>query len=119
MYWDGALGSRPVKLTVVCPKVAWAKFSWLAKSAGDGVKLSACWVSGNTYGTLWRWLHQVFISTGVKKRPKAEWKTRPCGRACENPKRGATLWVLGYFRPFGKPFCPPIKIEGAVKIGSI
>src|SRR6266851_5577754 len=102
-----------VKLTVVCPSTACPKLKLLASTVADGVKLSLCCVSGNTYGTLWRWLHQVFMSTGVKKIPNAAWKTRPCpGKACDKPKRGAKLCVFGYLRPRGFPFCPPTKTDG-------
>src|SRR5215467_10760540 len=70
----GACGSKVVKLTVVVPRTAGLKLSEvcamaaLSREAG-GLKLSNCCVSGKTYGTLWRWLHQVFKSTGVKKIP--------------------------------------------------
>ena len=50
-----------MKLTVVAGKVpvpntGVPKFIPVLKSAAGGVKLSACCVSGKTYGTLWRWL---------------------------------------------------------------
>src|SRR6266478_7937046 len=102
-----------VKLTVVCPSTACPKLKLLASTVADGVKLSLCWVSGNTKGTLWRWLHQVFMSTGVKKIPNAECTTSPnLGMACEKPKRGAKLCLFGYFSPCGNPFCPPTNTEG-------
>src|SRR5882762_632537 len=73
-YCAGAWGSNAVKLTVVgvsapVPRTGVPKFMPVLKRAAGGVKLSACCVSGKTYGTLCRWLHQVFRSTGVKKIP--------------------------------------------------
>src|SRR5215472_8856357 len=69
MYCAGACASNAVKLTVVAGKVpvpstGVPKFMPVWYRAVGGVKLSACCVSGNTYGTLWRWLHHVFWSTG-------------------------------------------------------
>src|ERR1700704_5078641 len=75
-YCAGACGSNVVKLTVVAPRTAGLKLrdfcaaAALSKAAG-GLKLSNCCVSGKTKGTLWRWLHQVLRSTGVKKMPYA------------------------------------------------
>src|SRR6267378_4367634 len=73
-YCAGAWESNAVKLTVVgvsapVPRTGVPKFMPVLKRAAGGVKLSACCVSGKTYGTLCRWLHQVFRSTGVKKNP--------------------------------------------------
>src|SRR5512133_869346 len=102
MDCDGACGSIAVKLTVVLPSTGGAKLKPEERIPGEGTKLSLCWVSGKTNGTLWRWLHQVFMSTGVKKRPKAPWKTSPRdGTAWEIPRRGAKLCRFGYFSPSG------------------
>src|ERR1700735_5310346 len=105
MYCGAGLVCMPVKLTTVVPSTAGAKLKVLM----EGVKLSLWFVSGNTYGTLCRWLHQVFMSTGVKNIPYAACHTSPIEpKLCANPNLGAKLALLGYIKPFGYPFCPPI-----------
>src|SRR5882757_3157023 len=80
IYCGAGFVGIAVKLTTVVPSTAGAKSSVLI----DGVKLSLWFVSGNVYGTLCRWLHHVFMSTGVKKIPYAAWSTSPLfGILCE------------------------------------
>src|SRR5687768_18402278 len=80
---------------------------------GAGMKLSLCCVSGKTNGTLCRWLHHVFISTGVKKIPNAACSTIPClCKLWEIPTRGAKLSLLELLNPSGNPCCPPMNTEG-------
>src|SRR5439155_27390992 len=81
MYWGELCGSNEAKLTLVFPRMGEPKSNpWRL-----GLKLSLCWFSGKTNGTLWRCLHQVFMSTGVKKRPNPARTT--------NPYRPWTAWV--------------------------
>src|SRR6266852_4872062 len=53
MYCEGACGSMEVKLTVVFPSTGGPKLKPDAMRVAGGIKLSLCWVSGKTFGTLW------------------------------------------------------------------
>src|SRR5262249_27175280 len=117
-YCDGECGSNAVKLTVVAgsapvPRTGVPKLNPVLNKATGGVKLSACCVSGKTYGTLWRWLHQVFMSTGVKKTPYEVCKTNPKrGKFLARPSRGAKLCLFEKSSPSGYPDWPPMKTDG-------
>ena len=103
-----------MKLTVVggnapVPSTGVPKLSAVLNSAAGGVKLSAA-AFQKTAGTLWRWLHHVFISTGVKDSIRAAETNRYA--EVWHSKRGAKLCLFEYINPRGYPCLPPMKTSG-------
>jgi len=100
MYWAGGLSSKAAKLTVVVPSTAGAKLKWLARYR-RGSEVIALLRFRKGRKAVVRWLHQVFMSTGVKKMPRPRADDAVTGQILRNAKPGGELKFVPLVSPSG------------------